>query len=285
MATCYRHPDRETAVSCSMCARPICPDCMTSTPVGMRCPECARERTRVAQGPAASMAKPPYVTYALIALNVLAFLFLLTGTGADPLGGGGTVTVEYGLCGDGVGDGGVCRTNDAIVATDGGEVYRLVTGAFLHGGLIHLGLNMLVLFILGRLLEPGIGGARLAAIYFVSLLGGSLGALLMNPDQVTVGASGAIFGLMSAAFIIARQRGMQALSNEIGGLVLINLLFTFTIPNISIGGHLGGLVAGALAAVVLTAGERQEGAPGLTIQIGGLLALAVASVLGALSIA
>jgi membrane associated rhomboid family serine protease len=285
MATCYRHPDRETAVSCSMCARPICPDCMTSTPVGMRCPECARERTRVAQGPAATVAGPPYVTYGLIALNVLAFLFLLTGAGADPLGGGGTVTVEYGLCADAVGDGGICRTNDAIVATEGGELHRLVTGAFLHGGLIHLGLNMLVLFILGRLLEPGIGGARLAAIYFVSLLGGSLGALLMNPDQVTVGASGAIFGLMSAAFIIARQRGMQALSNEIGGLVLINLLFTFTIPNISIGGHLGGLVAGALAALVLTAGERQEGPQGLSIQIGGLVALAVASVLGALAVA
>ena len=284
MATCYRHPDRETAVSCSMCARPICPDCMISTPVGMRCPECARERTRVAQGPAATVAGPPYVTYGLIALNVLAFLFLLTGSGADPMGGGGTVTVEYGICGDGVGDGGICRTNDAVMATDGGELYRLVTGAFLHGGLIHLGLNMLVLFILGRLLEPGIGGVRLAAIYFVSLLGGSFGALLMNPDQVTVGASGAIFGLMAAAFVIARRRGMQALSNEIGMLVGINLLFTFTIPNISIGGHLGGLITGALAALIVTAGERREGAQGISIQAGGMIALAVVSVLAALSV-
>ena len=267
-----------------MCARPICPDCMTPTPVGMRCPECGRERTRVAQGPAATVAGPPYVTYALIALSVLAFLFLLTGTGADPLGGGGTVTVDYGLCASGVGDGGICRTNDAVVATDGGELYRLVTGAFLHGGLIHLGLNMLVLFILGRLLEPGIGGVRLAAIYFVSLLGGSFGALLMNPDQVTVGASGAIFGLMAAAFVIARRRGMEALSNEIGVLVGINLLFTFTIPNISIGGHLGGLVTGALAALVLTAGERRQGPQGLSLEVGGLVLLAVASVVGALTV-
>ena len=284
MATCYRHPDRETAVSCSMCARPICPDCMTTTPVGMRCPECSTEKTRVATGPTASLAGPPYVTYGLIALNVAAFLFLLTGASADPLGGGGTVTVEYGLCADAVGDGGICRTNDAIVASDGGEVYRLVTGAFLHGGLIHLGLNMLVLFILGRLLEPGIGGVRLAAIYFVSLLGGAFGALLMNPDQVTVGASGAIFGLMAAAFVIARRRGMEALSNEIGVLVGINLLITFTIPNISIGGHLGGLVVGGLAALVVTAGETREGPQGLSIQAGGLIVLAIASVLGALTI-
>jgi membrane associated rhomboid family serine protease len=285
VATCYRHPDRETAVACSMCARPICPDCMTATPVGMRCPECASERTRVAQGPAASLAKPPYVTYALIALNVAAFLFLLTGAGADPLGGGGTVTVEYGVCADGVGDGGICRTTDAAYVTDGGEWYRLVTGTFLHGGLIHLGLNMLVLFILGRLLEPGIGGARLAAIYFVSLLAGSFGALLMDQDQVTVGASGAIFGLMAAAFVIARRRGMEALSNEIGVLVGINLLITFTIPNISIGGHLGGLIGGAIAALAITAGERYEGAQGMSIQAIGLVTVGVASVLGALAVA
>lgn len=258
---------------------------MTATPVGMRCPECARDRTRVATGPAATLAGPPYVTYGLIALNVIAFMFLLTGAGADPLSGGGTVTVEYGICADGVGDGGLCRTSDAVVATDGGEVYRLVTGAFLHGGLIHLGLNMLVLFILGRLLEPGIGGARLAAIYFVSLLGGSFGALLLEPEGVTVGASGAIFGLMAAAFVIARRRGMEALSNEIGVLVGINLLITFTIPNISIGGHLGGLVAGALAALAVTVGERQEGPQGLSIQLGGLIAIGVASVLGALTVA
>jgi membrane associated rhomboid family serine protease len=285
MTTCYRHPDRETAVSCSMCARPICPDCMTSTPVGMRCPECARDRARVATGSAAGLARPPYVTYGLIALNVAAFLVLLSGAGADPLGGGGTITVEYGLCGDGVGDGGVCRTNDAAVLTEGGELHRLVTGAFLHGGLIHLGLNMLVLFILGRLLEPGIGGPRLAAIYFVSLLAGAFGALLLNPDRVTVGASGAIFGLMAAAFVIARRRGMDALSNEIGVLVGINLLITFTIPNISIGGHLGGLVGGALAALVVTAGERQEGAGRISIETGGLVAIGIASVLGAISVA
>jgi membrane associated rhomboid family serine protease len=269
-----------------MCARPICPDCMTSTPVGMRCPECARQRTRVAQGPAASLASPPYVTYALIALNVLAFIFTVTVGGGSFSNGGGSVTSDFGLCGPAVADGGVCPFGTGVVfSADGGEWWRLITGGFLHGGIIHLGLNMLVLYFLGRLLEPGVGGARFAAIYFVSLLAGAFGALLIDPEKLTVGASGAIFGLMAAAFVVARRRGLDSLASEIGGLVAINLLITFAIPNISIGGHLGGLVGGALAALVLTAGERQTGPQGLSIQVGGLIAIGVASVLGALTVA
>ncbi len=269
MTTCYRHPDRETAVSCSMCARPICPDCMTTTPVGMRCPECAREKTKVAQGPAASLAGTPYVTFALIALNVLAF-FITIGSGGGALNGEGSFLLDFGLFGP---------------AVDSGEYYRLVSSGFLHAGLIHLGLNMLVLYFLGRLLEPGIGGLRMAAIYFVSMLSGAFGALLLDPNQITVGASGAIFGLMAAAFVIARRRGMQGLSNEIGMLLGINLLITFTIPGISIGGHLGGAVGGALAALVVSAGEaRRDQAGGIPIEVGGMVVIAVASVLASLTV-
>jgi membrane associated rhomboid family serine protease len=268
--TCYRHPDRETSVSCSMCARPICPDCMTSTPVGMRCPECAGQRTQVRRGPAALTATAtPYVTYTLIALNVVAFIVTLGG-GAAAVDGGGSVLRDFGLAGPLVAD---------------GEWYRIVTGGFLHAGLIHLGLNMLVLYFIGRLLEPAIGGPRLLAIYLVSLLAGAFGALLLDPDQITVGASGAIFGLMAAAFVIARRRGMEALAGEIGMLLAINLLITFTIPNISIGGHLGGLVGGALAALAVTAGERRSGGEGQALEGIGLAAVAVASVLGSLSVA
>jgi membrane associated rhomboid family serine protease len=266
--TCYRHPDRETSVSCSMCARPICPDCMTSTPVGMRCPECAGQRTQVRRGPAALTATP-YVTYTLIALNVVAFVVTLGG-GAAAVDGGGSVIRDYGLAGPLVAD---------------GEWYRIITGGFLHAGLIHLGLNMLVLYFLGRLLEPAIGGPRMLAIYLVSLLAGAFGALLLDPDQITVGASGAIFGLMAAAFVIARRRGMEALAGEIGMLLAINLLITFTIPNISIGGHLGGLVGGGLAALAVTAGERRSGGEGQALEGIGLAAVALASVLGSLSVA
>jgi membrane associated rhomboid family serine protease len=270
LATCYRHPDRETAVACSMCARPICPDCMTATPVGMRCPECSQQKTRVARGPEASLAGPPYMTYVLIGLSVLGFLVSVAAGSSAAFDAGGSVVRDYGLFGP---------------AVDGGEYYRLITSGFLHAGLIHLGLNMLVLFILGRMLEPGIGPWRLAGIYFVSLLGGAFGALLLDPREITVGASGAIFGLMAAAFVIARRRGMSELANEIGVLVGINLLFTFTIPNISIGGHLGGLIAGGLAAVAVTAGERQSGAQGMPIEIGGLVLVGVAAALGAVGVA
>ena len=268
--TCYRHPDRETSVSCSMCARPICPDCMISTPVGMRCPECAHDRTQVRRGPAAIAATgTPYVTYALIALNVLAYVVSLAG-GGEAVAGGGSLISDGGLAGPPVAD---------------GEWYRLVTSGFLHSGLIHLGLNMLVLYFLGRLLEPAIGGARLLAIYVVSMLAGAFGALLLEPDHITVGASGAIFGLMAAAFVIARRRGMEALAGEIGVLVGINLLITFTIPNIAIGGHLGGLVGGALAALAVTAGERRGDQSGIALEGIGLAAVAIASVIGSLSVA
>ena len=111
---------------------------------------------------------------------------------------------------------------------------------------------MFALYILGTLLEPAIGTARFVGIYAVSILGGSFGALLLDPNELTVGASGGIFGLMAAAFLIARNRGLDELASQIGFFVIINLVFTFSIPNISIGGHLGGLIGGALAALLST---------------------------------
>ena len=242
---------------------------MTSTPVGMRCPECARDSTRVARGPAAIAAQSTlHVTYALIALNVLAFVASLGGGSAAALDGGGSVIREGGLFGP------------AVAA---GEWHRLITSGFLHAGGIHLALNMFVLWFLGRMLEPAIGGARFAALYFVSLLGGAFGALLLDPNSLTVGASGAVFGLMAAAFVVARRRGLHGVSSEIGVLVGINLLITFTIPDISIGGHLGGLVAGGLAALAISAGENR-GSEGLAIQGVGLLVVGLASVIGSLSV-
>ena len=111
-----------------------------------------------------------------------------------------------------------------------GQVWRIVTSGFLHAGFLHIAINMFALFILGTLLEPGIGTPRFLAVYFVSLLAGSFGALLLDPNETTVGASGAIFGLMSAAFIIARHRGLEQLASQIGFYVIINLVFTFGVP-------------------------------------------------------
>src|ERR671922_368903 len=247
MPACYRHPGRETNVACSNCGRPICPDCMTVTPVGMRCPECARQRTTARGIGSGLRAGTAPATYALIALNVAAFVAELAGGGsAASIQGGGTVIDDAGLNGPDVAD---------------GEVWRIVTAGFLHAGPLHIALNMFALFILGTLLEPGIGTARFLGVYFISLLAGSFGALLLDPNETTVGASGAIFGLMSAAFIVARHRGLEQLASQIGFYVVLNLVFTFGVPGISVGGHLGGLIGGGLAALLITYGERRARHP------------------------
>ena len=186
MATCYRHPDRETGVSCSSCGRPICPDCMTPTPVGMRCPECTHQRTRWCRDPTgdgeAGSARFPATT-SLIAINVVVYLIEIATVPAGSAKPAASIVDDFGLFGP---------------ASPKGEWYRLITSGFLHAGLLHIGFNMLLLFFLGRLLEPALGTPRFLALYFASLLAGSFGALLLDPNALTLGASGAIFGLAGA---------------------------------------------------------------------------------------
>jgi membrane associated rhomboid family serine protease len=263
MEVCYRHPDRETRVSCSNCGRPICPDCMTTTSVGMRCPECARERTRVRRYSGGAVDQPT-LTYILIGINVAVALGSL-------LSGGGSIA--------GVSNDTIHRDGALSRATVGhGDVWRLVTAGFIHAGPTHLLFNMLSLWVLGTLLEPVVGRVRFAIIYFTSLLAGSFGALLAQPVGYTVGASGAIFGLLAAAIVVLRARGVNPMESGLVFWLGFNLLFTFTISGISIGGHLGGLAGGALAAIVL-----YEVGPRLRLPFrasaalcGGLGALAVA---------
>jgi membrane associated rhomboid family serine protease len=270
MAVCYRHPGRETNVACSNCGRPICPDCMTPTPVGMRCPECAGQTTpvrRLSTGLATGRAP---ATYALIAVNVAFFVAEMVAGGASAGfgGAGGKVVHDLALDGPQVAD---------------GEWWRIVTGGFLHAGLLHIAFNMFALYILGSLLEPAIGTPRFLAVYFVSLLAGSFGALIVTPDALTVGASGAIFGLMSAAFIIARHRGLEQIAGQIGFYVILNLVFTFGVSGISVGGHIGGLIGGALAALLIAFGERRGG--GVPLEAAGMLVLGAVAVAGALAVA
>jgi membrane associated rhomboid family serine protease len=227
MATCYRHPQRETGVACSNCGRSICTDCMTSTSVGMRCPECSRQRTQVHT--VRSMTTDPIATYVIIAICVLAYF-------GSRAGGTGRAFNELLLYGPAVAD---------------GEYWRLVTSGFLHAGLLHLLFNMYVLYWLGRMIEPAIGTARFLALYGTALLAGSLGVLLLSFDSRTVGASGAVFGLMAAAFVMQRSRGIDPMASGLGPVILLNLGITFLLPGISIGGHLGGLIGGAAAALAL----------------------------------
>jgi membrane associated rhomboid family serine protease len=273
--TCYRHPNRETAVSCSSCGRPICPDCMTPTPVGMRCPECMQQRTKVVRGVgggAEGFWRAP-VTFILIGLNVAAYLFEVAG------GGGGLNSPSFSSINDFALRG---------VSVANGEWYRLVTGGFLHANLFpHLAFNMLLLFFLGRLLEPALGTVRFVALYFAALLAGAFGALLVtDPIVPTLGASGAVFGLVGAAFVIARGRGMSALAGELGFLIVINLVFTFGANNISVGGHIGGLIAGVVCGSAIVAGERGKlGGQHRQAELAVIAAVAVISVVGALAVA
>jgi membrane associated rhomboid family serine protease len=275
MASCYRHPDRETNVACSNCGRPICPDCMTSTPVGMRCPECARQKTRVVRSPSGAFSGATPVTFGLIGVCVAAFIAQVSGGMGMATGSpAGSVTVDYALIGYGL-----VGLGEAIGVAEG-EYYRIITGGLLHSGLLHLGINMLALYFLGRLLEPATGPWRFAGIFFVSLLGGSLGALVLSPDDLTVGASGAVFGLLAAGFIEARDRGMHDVASQIGFYVVLNLVFTFSVPNISVGGHLGGLVAGGVLTLILARVRRAGGRGAQTTEMAVIIALGAALAVG-----
>jgi membrane associated rhomboid family serine protease len=212
---------------------------MTVTPVGMRCPECARDRTKARTASSVGVGEEPVLTYILIGINVAVALgAFLSGASATSGGIGSSQLIV---------DGSVSR-----FSIDQGEYWRLLTSGFLHSGFFHLLFNMFALYILGGMLEPAIGRLKFAVVYFVSLFAGAFGALLLTPDAPTVGASGAIFGLMGAAVIVMRDRGISPMESGIGLWIGLNLLITFTIPGISIGGHLGGLIGGAIVAVIFT---------------------------------
>jgi membrane associated rhomboid family serine protease len=264
MATCYRHPTRETGVSCSSCGRPICPDCMTPTSVGMRCPECARERTPVKT--MRSMATEPTATYAIIAVNVIAYMAELASGGTNVPG---TVYVHGALFGP--------------LISGNHEYWRLLTSGFLHANILHILLNMYFIYVLGMMLEPSIGRVRFVAVYFASLFAGSFGALLLTPHAATVGASGAAFGLLGCAIAVAHRRGLDVWSSGLVPILLINLGFGFVSTGISIGAHLGGAVAGFLiGAAIVELGERRgmRAAPLVLCVV-----IAVAAVVGGIAVA
>lgn len=229
---CYRHKSRQTAVRCSNCERPICADCMRSTPVGFRCPECAPTRSY-------ALRDDLLVTKAIIAINVFVFL-----AGAVIQVGNGGVP---GVMGVGAGNELIQRGALVAVLVDQGEWYRIFTSGFLHAGLLHIGLNMFFIYSFGGLLEPALGRIRFLLLYVIGILGGAIGAMLLsNPMSATVGASGAGFALLGAAFVMARLRGHQELESNLLTIAVINFGFTFIAAGISVGGHLGGFVAGLI---------------------------------------
>lgn len=238
--TCYRHPDRRAGVICQRCDRPICPDCMSQASVGFHCPECTKSSgQKVIRG--AQLRTRPVVTQALIALNVAVFVAGMGSGVRTPQ----SVTVDGGLIGLGR------LETGKLVGVGAGEWWRMISSGFLHANLIHIGFNMLVLYQLGQVLEPVLGRLRFGLVYGVAMLTGSFGVLLLSPDSLTVGASGAVYGLMGAAVAVFRSRGINPFDTGLGGAIMLNLAFTFAIPGISIGGHVGGLIGGFLAGWIL----------------------------------
>jgi membrane associated rhomboid family serine protease len=268
---CYRHPDRETRVSCSECGRGVCPDCMVFAPVGIRCLDHAGGRvpanqtvTRRARATRAGfLNQEGIVTRILIGVNVAVFLVNLL-QGARLNDNGGRLFEDWGLYGPAVAD---------------GDWWRLITAAFLHGGIIHLAFNMYFLWLVGQPMEAMIGRWRFLALYFVSALAGSAGALLLNPTSFTVGASGALFGILGAAVVFERQ-GMHVLGGAAIGIAAINFAITLLVPGISLGGHLGGFVGGVLCGLALSRFGRGHAAYGRLGVSGmaGVLAVGVASI-------
>jgi len=240
---CYRHPDRETYVRCTRCDRPICPDCMRSASVGFQCPECVAKGAATVRTPRTTFGgrvtgDTSRVTLTIIGLNVVVFVLGMA-LGEREL------QVRFGN---------VPGAPDRFGVADG-EYYRLLTAAFLHGGVFHILMNMFALAQLGPVLEHALGRARFVALYVLSALGGSvLSYLLSSPLQLGVGASGAIFGLFGAYYVVVRRLGGE--TRSIVTLLAINLVITFAIPIIDWRAHLGGLVTGALVAAALAYAPR-----------------------------
>ena len=264
---CYRHPDRETGLSCSECGRPICTECMTVAPVGLRCPDHATQRPQRVAPPGAPM-RPglqggAVVTKTLIAVNLLVYIItVVQGSGIDSPGG--SLFSKWLL---------------AAPFVAQGDWWRLITCAFLHANILHIAFNMLALWWFGSAVEMFLGRTRFLLVYLVSGLAGSAGALLVTPNAPTVGASGAIFGILGAALVLERQR-LYVLGGSALTVIVVNIVFTLLVPGISIGGHLGGLAGGALATLALSHFGRQHPAYGRA----GVAGIAGVVAVGALAI-
>ena len=252
---------------------------MTPTSVGMRCPECSRERTKVKT--IRSVSGVPAVTQALITLNVLVFL-AETAAGASLGGGGGGWIWNHGvLFGPSLTSHTAFPPGFPYAGHD--QYWRLITAGFLHDGIFHILVNMVSLYFVGSALEPGIGRVNFAVIYGVSLLAGSFGALLFTPDSPTIGASGAIFGIFGALIVVARSRGISIWQSGLGFFLILNLFISVSYAGVSLGGHLGGLVAGLICGLlVVEVGERRRMRQWA---LAGCAVVGVISVVGAIAVA
>lgn len=264
-ATCYRHPDREAHIRCNRCERRICPDCMIPASVGFQCPECVREgnkgvrEARTVFGGSVS-GDPGVVSKILIAITVVAFV------AQQAVSGFTSRFYDIGLAVD-------PNTFETVGVADG-EVYRLLTSAFLHGGILHLLLNMYALYMFGPPIEAALGRLRFIALYLVSALGGSaLSYAFAAPNQPSLGASGAVFGLLGAFLVVSRKQRRD--TSAVLVLLAINLGYGFLVPRVDWRAHVGGLIAGGLIALALVYAPRDRRT---LVQVAGTVAVLAGAV-------
>lgn len=275
--TCYRHPDRETYISCQRCGRPICPDCMRDAAVGFQCPHCVAEGAKTTRSGRTAYGglrpgNPGLTSSVLIGINVVVWLaVMVTGGSSSPL-----VRILA-----------LWRENIQLTYPDGlvyqivgvqdGAYWQLLTGAFMHVQIFHIGLNMLALWVLGPQLELALGRVRFLVLYLGSALAASaLVYWFAAPNSYTLGASGAVFGLLGGLLVIAfKVRG------DVRGILIwlgINAFITFTFPNISWQGHLGGLLGGLAIGGILVYAPRNRRTVVQAVGVGSVLFLVVASI-------
>ncbi|SDH84817.1 Membrane associated serine protease, rhomboid family [Sinosporangium album] len=251
--TCYRHPGRETYVRCQRCDRPICPDCMREAAVGHQCVECVQQGSHAVRQArtvfGGSIVAKPYVTWIVLGLNLLVFAAeMLTGRG---------LSGEYGM------------SVPAVALFD--QYYRMITAAFLHAGMLHIALNMWALFMLGPYLEQAFGHLRFAGLYLLSALGGSvMGYWFDAPNVLSIGASGAIFGLFGAIFVVGRRLNLDI--RPMIALLVLNLVITFWPgAGISWTAHIGGLITGVLVAGAIAYAPKNSRTMVQTLALAGML--------------
>jgi membrane associated rhomboid family serine protease len=254
LPVCYRHPDRETGVRCTRCERPICPECMVSASVGFQCPECVHGGSGTGHAPTAAQprtiaggtvaADPRLATKILIGLCVAFYVVQLAV--------GDRFTERLELLGQAY-----VPLFGSVEGVAEGQPYRLLTAMFLHASPIHIIFNMMSLWWIGGPLEAALGRARYLALYFVSGLAGSaLTYLIAAPNQPSLGASGAIFGLFGATAVLMRR--LRYDMRPVIALLVINLIFTFGWANIAWQAHIGGLVAGVITGYAMVHAPRER---------------------------
>ncbi|WP_312856446.1 rhomboid family intramembrane serine protease [Nocardioides pelophilus] len=294
--TCYRHPDRETYIRCQRCDKAICPDCMRDAAVGFQCPDCVKEgakTTRQAQAAYGGKrsANPNLTSMVLVALNGLVWVAILATGWAKSTVVDRIALLPTGACGSAADPGSFYPRFDSeslcsripdgqwFPGVSDGAYWQLFTSMFAHVAIWHIGFNMVVLYLLGPQIEAVLGRARFLALYLVSGLAGSVCVYWFSgQDSSTLGASGAIFGLLGALLVVAFKVGGNVQS--ILTWLALNAVITFVVPNVSWQGHLGGFLGGVLVTALLVYAPKERRTllqvAGLSLMVAALVAATLA---------